>query len=314
MWRCKLGRTSCPLYNKTSGKVNPDGRDPVNKDVTEASTQVAGLIAWGPTLDLASPILTRWCRYGSCRLVIYTDAVIDGRGLRLVSRARYSLHIIAHTLAAYDISFLRNFDLKVLHVVGEQNAIADDLSRFVHPPSNRALAHISPSTHTMPSLVGCRYADQPRRRWKKRVFASRPLMEPARPAQPFPSIEKLIIGTAEMSLCALEPKTRSDYAQVSRQWNLFVSYYRYVSSPSTVVSLCCSVYWRYREIGPVPQRFQFRIISYDTRAKDWWWRAKSHRTNRLRKPARQQRSRGRKLGRCVGLRYIGREYSASRLE
>ncbi|SCZ88102.1 BZ3500_MvSof-1268-A1-R1_Chr10-2g02842 [Microbotryum saponariae] len=255
--------------------------------------QVAGLIARGPTLDLASPILTRWCRYGGCRLVIYTDALQFAESLTVVrapdiatddlfrrvlvqtdsAQAVYasshvhdtdfkSLHTL--TLAAYEISFLRNFDLKVAHVAGEQNAIAHDLSRFVHPPSNRALAHISPS------IIPCR------RLWGAAMKISRG--EGGR--HPFPSIEKLIIGTAEMSLCALEPKTRSDYARVSRQWNLFV----------------------------------LRIISYGARAKDWWWRAKSHRANRLRKPARQQRSRGRKLGRCVGLGYIGREYSSSRLE
>ncbi|KDE03271.1 hypothetical protein MVLG_06228 [Microbotryum lychnidis-dioicae p1A1 Lamole] len=65
-----------PLYHKIRGKVNSDTGVPINKDVTEALTQVAVLIAWGPALDLASPSLTRWS-LADANLVIYTDACLQ---------------------------------------------------------------------------------------------------------------------------------------------------------------------------------------------------------------------------------------------
>ncbi|SGY57895.1 BQ5605_C006g04319 [Microbotryum silenes-dioicae] len=111
-------------------------------------------------------------------------------------------------------------------------------------------------------------------------FASRPLMAPARPAQPFPSLDQLVIGTAEMSLRALEPKTRSDYARAFCQWNLFVLYYRYPALP-TVVSLCQFVYWWYRLVSTVYQTLSCLAHYFKPIMGDEWNRIRSCRAVKL---------------------------------
>ncbi|KDE03272.1 hypothetical protein MVLG_06229 [Microbotryum lychnidis-dioicae p1A1 Lamole] len=169
------------------------------------------------------------------------------------------------TLAAYEIASTRNFDLKVAHVAGDHNTIANDLSRLA------TLAH---TYHRAVAGGGATMTTTRGEGGRTVSFASRPLMAPARPAQPFPSLDQLVIGTAEMSLRALEPKTRSDYARAFRQWNLFVSYYRYPALP-TVVLLCQFVYWRYRLVSTVYQTLSGLAHYFKPIMGDKWNRIRS---------------------------------------
>jgi hypothetical protein len=186
-----------PLYQKIAGKTQAKAPVPLNSDVISALSDLRSIIIRSPSLNLASPSLTRWS-LADADVVVYTDACLNcddenGAGLGfwfVVNNRRYvyysrpgrtyrkiqfaealtvvrAIEIVTSgefgkfkrvlvrtdssaavyaidsgsaadgpylplrllTLRSYALASTRGFDLKVSHVAGKDNSLADDLSR-----------------------------------------------------------------------------------------------------------------------------------------------------------------------------------------
>ncbi|GAA6029109.1 hypothetical protein JCM8097_001603 [Rhodosporidiobolus ruineniae] len=141
------------------------------------------------------------------------------------------------TLRAYLVAQSRRFDLKVQHVRGKDNSLADDLSRL--PPLD-AVARGAGAMSGDGAGGGRRVR-----------FAPSPLVALGAPAAP---VQPAAVHAYRDVLveAALEPRTRRAYARAVRQWTAFALAAR-VDWVPTADSLADFVAWRFLTVTTVAQ-------------------------------------------------------------